>query len=106
MVLSESISRQIVDCLVPVFNPRKIIVFGSYASGAATPDSDIDIMVLVDPPLASKRAAKKDGYLALFDIGFSVDFLIESTDEFEVAKKVGSTVEYEVFKNGVCIYES
>ena len=29
------------------FSPRKIILFGSYATGAATPDSDVDLVVVM-----------------------------------------------------------
>ena len=28
-------------------NPKKVLLFGSYAMGDATPDSDLDIMVIV-----------------------------------------------------------
>jgi predicted nucleotidyltransferase len=29
------------------FRPRKIILFGSYATGSATPDSDVDLVVVM-----------------------------------------------------------
>ncbi len=29
------------------FRPRKIILFGSYANGSATPDSDVDLLVVL-----------------------------------------------------------
>ena len=29
------------------FQPEKIILFGSYATGAATPDSDVDILIVM-----------------------------------------------------------
>lgn len=29
------------------FHPDKIILFGSYATGAATPDSDVDIVIVM-----------------------------------------------------------
>ena len=29
------------------FRPRKIILFGSYAAGSATPDSDVDLVVVL-----------------------------------------------------------
>jgi predicted nucleotidyltransferase len=30
------------------FQPRKIILFGSYATGSATPDSDVDLVVVLN----------------------------------------------------------
>ena len=36
------------DQIRTIFSPRQIILYGSYASGAATENSDIDIAVIVD----------------------------------------------------------
>lgn len=36
------------DQVRTIFSPRQIILYGSYASGAATENSDIDIAVIVD----------------------------------------------------------
>ena len=38
------------------FKPQKIILFGSYASGNPTPDSDVDILVVM--PLEGKPVRK------------------------------------------------
>jgi uncharacterized protein len=39
---------QYIDKLCMNFSPRQIILFGSYAKGNATSESDIDIAVIVD----------------------------------------------------------
>ena len=33
--------------IVQRFHPDKIILFGSYASGTPTPDSDVDLLVVI-----------------------------------------------------------
>src|SRR6266404_3444663 len=38
------------------FHPRKIILFGSYATGCATPESDVDLVVVM--PFAAPRRTK------------------------------------------------
>jgi uncharacterized protein len=38
------------------FKPQRIILFGSYASGNATPDSDVDILVVM--PFEGKPVRK------------------------------------------------
>lgn len=46
---------QVIERLVQALHPQKIILFGSYAYGDPTPDSDVDWLVVMetDLPLAS-----------------------------------------------------
>ncbi|MEU4643669.1 nucleotidyltransferase domain-containing protein [Micromonospora sp. NPDC023814] len=34
--------------------PERIIVFGSYAKGSATPHSDLDMLIVLDTPMAEE----------------------------------------------------
>lgn len=43
-----NIIDQYVEQICMNFSPRQIILFGSYAKGSATSESDIDIAVIVD----------------------------------------------------------
>jgi predicted nucleotidyltransferase len=40
--------RRVVQQIVERFNPQKVILFGSYASGRPTKDSDVDLLVVMD----------------------------------------------------------
>jgi len=40
--------REIIDRIVEGYDPERIIVFGSYARGDASPDSDLDVLVIKD----------------------------------------------------------
>jgi uncharacterized protein len=40
--------QSIVDRIVEQFHPEKVILFGSYAYGEPTEDSDIDLMLVMD----------------------------------------------------------
>ena len=53
MITSEKIT-QAVNVLAKEAQPCKIILFGSYARGEATPDSDLDFLV-IEPEVSHKR---------------------------------------------------
>ena len=40
--------EDIIAAITSKFNPHKILLFGSYASGTPTPDSDLDLLVVMD----------------------------------------------------------
>ena len=47
MFLSKDKKKIIVDFIIERFNPKFIYLFGSYASGEAREDSDIDIAYIL-----------------------------------------------------------
>jgi predicted nucleotidyltransferase len=40
--------KSFVNDVIKRFNPERVILFGSHASGDITPDSDVDILVVMD----------------------------------------------------------
>lgn len=47
--------NDIVEAIINHFNPISIILFGSYASGNATPDSDLDLLIVMETRLPSYK---------------------------------------------------
>ena len=43
---ARDVIQQIVEKLVSGYAPQKVILFGSYAYGDPTPDSDIDLLII------------------------------------------------------------
>jgi uncharacterized protein len=56
------------------FPVRKMLLFGSYARNCPTPDSDIDVGVVIDLP---KNADKIEITAELFHFSRTIDILIE-----------------------------
>ena len=54
MVTNEQI-QAVTDVIVDHFKPQAVILFGSYATGTATEDSDIDILVIKKTDLPRHR---------------------------------------------------
>ncbi|MFH1259385.1 MAG: nucleotidyltransferase domain-containing protein [Elusimicrobiota bacterium] len=86
------------------FNPEKIILFGSYAYGHPTSDSDIDIMVIMntrEKPHKRALALRK----ALKNLGFPKDIIVKTPEEFERFKDIIGTIIYPAAHRGKILYE-
>jgi predicted nucleotidyltransferase len=46
--VTESLLQEITRRIVEGFDPKKVILFGSQASGTSRADSDIDLLVIMD----------------------------------------------------------
>jgi predicted nucleotidyltransferase len=62
--------------LIREFNPKKIYVFGSYAWGSPTEDSDLDLMVITKE-CENKISEMRRGIKALRGIDFSKDIIVK-----------------------------
>ena len=70
-----SFARQVVR----QFNPQKIILFGSYAYGKPTADSDVDMLVIM--PFQGKGAQKATEILLATDPRFPIDLLVRTPEQ-------------------------
>jgi len=77
---------QAVKKIVETLKPEKIILFGSYAYGNPTPDSDVDLLVIM-----KTNATQKERYLAVARLlrprQFPVDIIVRTPKEIEHALK-------------------
>jgi len=94
-----------IELIVSKLKPEKIILFGSYAYGNPTPDSDVDLLVIMNT-----RAKEIDRYVAvsnlLYPRQFPVDILVRTPKEIEAeARKKGNFFMREILKRGTVLYE-
>ena len=71
--------QAVADKIAKEFQPEKIILFGSYAWGTPTEDSDVDMCVIKETKDARKYAREVRGAL---DTDFPVDILAYSPKDF------------------------
>jgi len=84
----------------------KVILFGSYAKGEETPDSDIDLCVLT--PVKDRRPLDVGIELRvkLVDIQeTALDLIPFNQDEFSARAKCPGTFQNDIMKHGVVLYE-
>ena len=79
---SADLLKQVVDLLLEVSKPRKIILFGSYARGTQTEDSDLDLVVVLER-FESRHREIVRLRRALDPIEMPIDVLVYSEKEVE-----------------------
>ena len=103
---------QVLAELAPL-NPAKIILFGSYASGTATADSDLDLLVVTNSPeLPQTYQDKEQIFLEvarrLRDIRrkISIDLIVHTMPMYERFKEMNSAFARDIEQKGILLYES
>lgn len=93
-----------VDRLVAAFTPERIYLFGSQARGEGTPDSDVDILVVVPdtdvPPYKLDQAA----YHAVGSHTIPMDILVMPHEEFEWRSRSPASLPSTVLREGKTLY--
>jgi predicted nucleotidyltransferase len=80
-------------------SPARVILFGSYARGKATEDSDLDLMV-IEKEVPDKAAEYLRLRRAIGGIGVGVDVLVYSEEEVLRRGQVPGTLPYWAQKEG------
>jgi len=96
----DMIVRRIVDR----FLPDRIILFGSYANGKPTEDSDLDILVVM-PVEGSRRMKANEIDLALADRTIPVDVIVATPEQYDRQKNIIGTIVREAVHEGKVVYE-
>lgn len=92
-----------VERIVAAANPTKVILFGSYARGEATLDSDLDLIVVEKnvANIGEEMVRLRD---AIGDVGIGVDVLVYSEQEFEKRREWCSSPVYWAAREGKVLY--
>lgn len=87
-------------------NPEEIILFGSYAYGKPSSDSDVDLLLII------KKGSKKDCQAALLKASsaldprpFPVDLLVKSRDKIKSRIASGDYFLQDIVENGRTLYK-
>ena len=97
--LLRDVTRRIVDTLAP----EQVILFGSYAEGRATTDSDLDLLVVTERPVSLKeRLSRTKGLFR--DMPLPIQVITISQQEFEETRDVIGGIAYPAAKYGRVIY--
>lgn len=95
--------QQVLEGLKKYYDPEKVILFGSAASGKVGPYSDIDLIVIKKTSLPYFDRVEQ--VVNLLDYDIDIDFLVYTPEEFEKAVRERRFFQEEIIKRGKVIYE-
>ena len=104
MITQEQIN-EITERIVRSFKPQKIILFGSYANGKPTEESDLDLLIIKDSDFPSRLQNRKVRKI-LSGLKIPVDAIVKTPEEFQTYIDIIGTIIYHANKFGKVIYES
>jgi predicted nucleotidyltransferase len=95
--------NQVVKQIVDKFKPQKIILFGSYARGNPRPESDVDMLVVMDTQL--KEVQQSIQICQQIEYKFGLDLIVHTPEYLAERMKMGDWFLRDVIKEGKVIYE-
>jgi predicted nucleotidyltransferase len=94
--------RDIVKQIAEQFHPEKIILFGSYAYGKPRPESDVDLLVVMDTPLRNREQAAQ--IARALDYHFGLDVLVRTPQQIFERISLGDFFIQEIMERGKVLY--
>ena len=93
------------DDIVREFSPLKVILFGSYAYGTPTEDSDVDLLVVMPIPESQTRRQAVE-IRQRIPRRFRMDLVVRSPEEIARRVSLNDWFLREITQEGQVLYES
>ena len=86
------------------FGAERVILFGSYAQGKITADSDVDLLVI--GPFKGRSVDKSVEIRMKLRPQFPVDILVRTTEKVRQRIEMGDCFMQEILEKGKVLYEA
>jgi uncharacterized protein len=100
MSFNEAVQR-----IAAAINPQQIILFGSRARGDNRPDSDYDLLIVVDDNAGRPMELAGRAYTAVRGKDFGLDIVVYPRTEFEYSLREQYDVVCYAMDDGKVVYE-
>src|SRR5712692_7115823 len=100
---SQTEIQALADKIVREFHPEKIILFGSHARGDAGPDSDVDLLVIIDSDEHPSRTAAKITY-RVHPRRYPLDLIVRSPETIRTRLQMNDWFLRDVMYEGRVLY--
>jgi len=96
--------RALAQRIAEQFHPRRIILFGSYAYGQPRPESDVDMLVVMETPLKESEQALQ--IRRSVNVLFGLDLIVYTPENLAQRIAWGDSFLREITMQGLVLYES
>ena len=104
--VTNRVLQAITDRIVATSHPEKVVLFGSRAYGDPAPESDVDLLVVLDSDL-DRVARYRLVSQALHGAGWpSVDIVVRTPAEIAERLAIGDFFIYEILEKGRVLYDA
>lgn len=93
------------DVILNAVNVEKLYLFGSYANGVPSEESDYDFYMVIPDNSIRPIDAIGDAYMAMRGLKRKPVDILAGTAESFTRRCEGITLEYKIAKEGVLLYE-
>lgn len=98
--------QRVCQAIVSEFRPEKIILFGSFANGKPTADSDIDLLLVMPFEGSPFRQASVVLSHVIKSVGvLPMDLLVRTAEQIGDRVQIGDRFISEIIKRGKVLYE-
>jgi predicted nucleotidyltransferase len=102
--VTEDLLAEVAAHIVEALAPERIILFGSYANGEPTADSDIDLLIVMET--TERPAVRRQAVSRLFRRRrFPLDIIVRTPAEVEEALQQTDPFIREILQKGRVLYE-
>ncbi len=102
--LYEKEIKLLVSKIAKEYNPNRVYLFGSYARGNPTADSDVDLFIVKNTAKPQKKRRRELRGL-LFGSGVPFDLFIYTPNEINKRLKMGDFFIKDIVNKGKILYE-
>ena len=95
----------VIERIIEIGQPAKIILFGSYVRGPITPDSDLAILVVAGDGVQNPRQESVRLRSAIEGIHMPIDIIVVNRTAFATLKNQVGMIYREADRHGQVVYE-
>src|ERR1700730_4969715 len=101
---AKPVPPELLDAVVEYFRPLRVILFGSAARDDAGPDSDIDLLVILDDDAPREMLTLAAGYQSRRSYHRAADVIPCREAVFRRKSRIAGTLAYTAAREGLVVY--